>query len=498
MSPGFSTLPNELVHTLGTFIRPEDLPSFVLVDKTINISATPHLYHNVDLSLSKFYAVRSFIETLASPSDSLALQRPLATLVHHLKIGYAELNPPFIYTNDPVPAIVPNAVVRGMLSSMVNLRTLTVDDDNGLTHCGPVILHALITTPHPDLTSIAFPMHGCGACDDLLTSPLPSGLALLTPRLRQVTISSSVDESSPAIPMLHQLLLAHSAQLELVSLPTMESQVLTIEPSTGETIANIPFPALQDLEIDALTITHPFSKIFNHAKSLDISDIAFPDGHGHGGVHDMDDWHHPPDLNNSGESDSSDDSEDATSATGDPLGSVEDAAGTLGSEISTNEAAEAPDNDHGGPDGGSEQSETPPPGDWALDAPLVPEDLWPNLEKLSCPTNILASFLSADVPPRARRPIHSVRLSVATYDFHAHDFDTDDIPSWPHLLRILESLHYSAVPIRELSFAVKQIEMSPLTRLVRQHTELEFLLIMTDIFAIEPTPVRASIAQRLS
>ena len=92
-STAFSTLPYELVYNIGSFIRPEDLLSFLLVDKTTNVSATPYLYRDIDLSPLPLAAARSCIQALATSPDNLVFQRPLASLVHSLEIGCAESNP---------------------------------------------------------------------------------------------------------------------------------------------------------------------------------------------------------------------------------------------------------------------------------------------------------------------------------------------------------------------------------------------------------------------
>ena len=114
---------------------------------------------------------------------------------------------------------------------------------------------------------------------------------------------------------------------------------------------------------------------------------------------------------------------------------------------------------------------------------------WANLEEISCATRDLPSFLPRETYPSERRPIRSVRISNADYDPSSESLcDTTDAPSWPELLKILSHLHYSAVPIRELRFLVKTLDVSSLASLVVQHLHLETLVIATD-FGNTPTKV---------
>lgn len=119
----------ELIGTIGTFVRPIDLPSFALVDKTCNTYATPHLYHTIVLSHLKFVRALSCTWTLASPPGTHAFGRDLATLVHHFQVGYAET-----YTNDcgqidvlgnQLQTLSASSVGQ-LLASMINLRSFEV------------------------------------------------------------------------------------------------------------------------------------------------------------------------------------------------------------------------------------------------------------------------------------------------------------------------------------------------------------------------------------
>ena len=312
-----------------------------------------------------------------------------------------------------------------MLSSTVNLRTFGSETfaNNG-PHCDLVVFRTIFTTPHPELTSLQIRLDTCRcACDHSLGSPLHLDIIRTTPQIREITLSIRNTLEPFVVESLHRLFLAHSSHRESVSLTVWGSYTSTMGSLSTIIPADMAFLTLRNVGLDAHIVTHPFSKIFNHTKSLVVSKESSDSG--------------------GNESEESDDS-DASS-------------------------------------------------DHRRSRPVfaISRDAWPSLEEVSCTASLLTSFLPADTPPRARRPIRSVTLSCASYDFYDCSFDTDDVPSWPRLLSVLEHLHYSAVPIRKLEFIVEQMEISSLAQLLREHPQLESLLIMTDIHRPEPTPVRA-------
>ncbi|KAI0358053.1 hypothetical protein OH77DRAFT_1494404 [Trametes cingulata] len=89
----------------------------------------------------------------------------------------------------------------------------------------------------------------------------------------------------------------------------------------------------------------------------------------------------------------------------------------------------------------------------ALGSTVIPHDLYPHLEVLACPYQLLPAFFPADVP--RYRPVHTVRLDRAAYDEDGGgygDFAQGEQPEWEDVREALSCLPRSAGPVRDLSF----------------------------------------------
>ncbi|KAI0365144.1 hypothetical protein BV20DRAFT_1028597 [Pilatotrama ljubarskyi] len=88
---------------------------------------------------------------------------------------------------------------------------------------------------------------------------------------------------------------------------------------------------------------------------------------------------------------------------------------------------------------------------------LVPPTHWPVLEELGCSLGLVPSFL----PPQAEapRPIHTIRLSYATYEHNGGWYDPDFTPSWRESLYALTYAQHSAVPLKHFNFQVEKLNI---------------------------------------
>ncbi|KAI0665404.1 hypothetical protein C8Q78DRAFT_1084003 [Trametes maxima] len=110
---------------------------------------------------------------------------------------------------------------------------------------------------------------------------------------------------------------------------------------------------------------------------------------------------------------------------------------------------------------------------------ILPDDVCPLLEDLSCLPSTVSSFL----PPRAhvRRPIHTLRLSSASYDRHLTEHSMDFVPQWREVSTAISYTAYSAAPLKHLFFQVGELRIQRLKTMLQylQHLESLVLVLMT-------------------
>ncbi|KAI0642140.1 hypothetical protein C8Q79DRAFT_1014010 [Trametes meyenii] len=103
-----------------------------------------------------------------------------------------------------------------------------------------------------------------------------------------------------------------------------------------------------------------------------------------------------------------------------------------------------------------------PDGDEWPQSIIVARDVFPNLEVLACPYQLLPAFLPDG--EHGQRPIRTVRLNQAYYDEDGGegDFERDVQPEWEDLCEALACIPRSAGPIVDLSFFVNWFDCGDL------------------------------------
>ncbi|KAI0648591.1 hypothetical protein C8Q79DRAFT_1102962 [Trametes meyenii] len=119
---------------------------------------------------------------------------------------------------------------------------------------------------------------------------------------------------------------------------------------------------------------------------------------------------------------------------------------------------------------------------------ILPDDKCPLLEDLSCFPSTVSSFLS----PRAqvRRPIHTLRLSYASYDRHLTDHSVDFVPEWSDISTAIFYTTFSAAPLKHLFFQVEKLRIPRLRRIIR-HLQRLGSLVLVLMTSPEPADVHA-------
>ncbi|EIW55578.1 uncharacterized protein TRAVEDRAFT_73431 [Trametes versicolor FP-101664 SS1] len=120
---------------------------------------------------------------------------------------------------------------------------------------------------------------------------------------------------------------------------------------------------------------------------------------------------------------------------------------------------------------------------------------FPVLESLAAPNSIVSEFFPEDT--RHRRPIHTLRLNGASYGMGSLDYAGDE-SEWYDLEEILPLLRYSAVPIRDLSFAVVDLPLEDLPLVVPHLVTLHRLVVVfSDDFEADAADYLSELGQVL-
>ncbi|KAI0628910.1 hypothetical protein C8Q77DRAFT_1161932 [Trametes polyzona] len=123
----------------------------------------------------------------------------------------------------------------------------------------------------------------------------------------------------------------------------------------------------------------------------------------------------------------------------------------------------------------------------------LPSISWPELEELECELEVVSLFLPYSRNSDHRRPISTLRLCGTKYTREGgHNWCNDCLaPSWDDNLRAINSVWYSAVPLKHLSFSVEKLKPRHIKWLPRYIQQLETLVIAVsksplpdDVFAL--------------
>ncbi|KAI0355258.1 hypothetical protein OH77DRAFT_355369 [Trametes cingulata] len=259
------SLPTELLHTIMSLVRHDDLPALALANKLCNEICTPILYQAVDLY--DYSAARKCLSTLTSHPSTLSFCRDLACLVRSFRL-HTSCHTAEPFTNDPV---FDDLLVRSV-ARMSNLRALECTESR---ECGLLVLLELLGAERLALKRIEISL----VWSSLLPTEDEYERAFLQlvnrrvamPRLTELHVHAPINLSPSLATVLHRMIASSSETLRKLSVTMGNRTVLpTIVPPLST------WHSLQQLEIYADALQLPGFGHLALVKSLSIIDTVSP------------------------------------------------------------------------------------------------------------------------------------------------------------------------------------------------------------------------------